>query len=200
MEIVLATTNPGKIAEVNSLFKDSGISILSINDAKVPALEVEETGDTFAENAELKARAFAVATGLPVLADDSGLEVTALGNQPGVKSARWVSGSDTDRNTALLEKLSTIKDRSARFKTVICYLENADAEHTFLLEQSLVLSTLLLAEKLVLDMTQFSFPMVTRKHLLSLVWMLKTSFPIEHKLLHKQQHFLTSDKIRKIFP
>jgi len=131
VEIVLATTNPGKIAEVNSLFKDSGISILSINDAKVPALEVEETGDTFAENAELKARAFAVATGLPVLADDSGLEVTALGNQPGVKSARWVSGSDTDRNTALLEKLSTIKDRSARFKTVICYLENADAEPHF---------------------------------------------------------------------
>ena len=131
MEIVLATTNPGKIAEVTSLLKGSDFCVLSIHDAQVPSLDVEETGATFRENAELKARAFAIATGLPVLADDSGLEVAALDGAPGVKSARWISGSDEDRNTALLEKLSDTHNRSASFTTVVCYLETADGTPHF---------------------------------------------------------------------
>lgn len=83
---------------------------------------VEETGATFAANAALKARAAMLATGLPALADDSGLEVEALGGEPGVHSARWAgSVSTADRNALLLQRLAAVPDdrRSARFVCVI---------------------------------------------------------------------------------
>ena len=131
VELLLATANKGKIAELQSLCKSQNITVHSINDVNVPNLDVEETGKTFAENAELKARAFAQATQLPVLADDSGLEVDALGGAPGVKSARWVAGSDEDRNAALLTELSGSTNRNARFKTVVCYLATPDSNPLF---------------------------------------------------------------------
>ena len=131
VKLLLATANKGKIAELQKLCASEGIEVVSINDPDIPNLDVEETGATFAENAELKARAFARATELPVLADDSGLEVDAMDGGPGVKSARWVAGSDDDRNAALLEKLANESNRTANFKTVVCYLENSDAEPLF---------------------------------------------------------------------
>ena len=79
------------------------------------SLVVEETGETYAENALLKARAWAHVSGLPSLADDSGLEVDALGGAPGIRSARAASGSDADRNAWLLSCLEGREDRAARF-------------------------------------------------------------------------------------
>lgn len=85
---------------------------------------VDETGDTFAANAALKARAAMLATGLPALADDSGLEVEALGSEPGVRSARWAGGVNAaERNALLLHRLAAVPDarRGARFVCVIAF-------------------------------------------------------------------------------
>ena len=94
--------------------------------------EVEETGATFAENAALKARAATLATGLPALADDSGLAVDALGGEPGVHSARWAGVvSAAERNTLLLQRLAAVPDaaRGARFVCVlaVCHPDGAGA-------------------------------------------------------------------------
>ena len=86
---------------------------------EVGGLVVEETGDSYAVNAVLKARAWASASGLPSLADDSGLEVAALGGAPGVHSARIVEGSDEDRNRWLLSRMEGRRDRRARFAAAL---------------------------------------------------------------------------------
>jgi XTP/dITP diphosphohydrolase len=85
--LVLATHNPGKVREIAALLAPLGFSVKSAGELGLP--EPEETGSTFAENAILKARAAADATGLPALSDDSGLVVTALHGAPGIYSARW---------------------------------------------------------------------------------------------------------------
>ena len=85
--LVLATHNPGKIREIAALLTPFGMDVVAAGDLGLP--EPEETGLTFAANAELKARAAATASGLPALADDSGLCVDALGGAPGIYSARW---------------------------------------------------------------------------------------------------------------
>lgn len=97
-QLVLASHNKGKIAEFRELFAPYGVEILSSGELGVP--EPEETGDTFAANAELKARATAEATGLPSLADDSGIEIEALGGAPGIYSARW-AGEARDFGAAM---------------------------------------------------------------------------------------------------
>jgi len=120
LRVVLATTNTSKRADFRLLFRDSGIDLVAPVDIGV-ALDVEETGETFVENALLKARAHAAATGLPALADDSGIIALALGNEPGVRSARY-AGEPTDdhaNNRLLIEKLRGVADRSASF---ICAL------------------------------------------------------------------------------
>lgn len=120
MRVVLATTNRGKLADFRLLFRDSGIDLVSPADVGV-RLDIEETGETFLENALLKARAHVAATGLPALADDSGLVAHALGNEPGVRSARY-AGEPTDdhaNNRLLIEKLRGVADRRASF---ICAL------------------------------------------------------------------------------
>lgn len=119
-KIVFASTNAGKIAEIKALMPD-GIELISQTESGFDG-EVEETGKTFEENAELKARAVFDACGLPCFADDSGLEVKALKGKPGVKSARYAGEpSDTARNNALLlDNMKGIKDRRASFTTVIC--------------------------------------------------------------------------------
>jgi XTP/dITP diphosphohydrolase len=92
MTLVVATTNPGKVREITAILAGLPDTILTLRD--VPAIpEPEETGETFAENARLKALYYAKATGLPCVADDSGLEIEALGNAPGIHSARW-NGTD----------------------------------------------------------------------------------------------------------
>jgi XTP/dITP diphosphohydrolase len=88
MKLLVATTNPGKLREIEEILQGAPVTLVSL--AEFPRIdEPEETGATFAENARLKALYYAAATGLTSVADDSGLEIDALGNQPGVHSARW---------------------------------------------------------------------------------------------------------------
>ncbi|MER3419231.1 MAG: non-canonical purine NTP pyrophosphatase [Chloroflexota bacterium] len=120
--LLLATTNPGKIRELRALLAGCGWEILTPQDIGL-TLHVEETGQTYAENARRKAQGYARASGLVALADDSGLEVDALGGAPGVHSARY-AGQDTtdaDKMGMLLAELREVPDerRTARFRAVI---------------------------------------------------------------------------------
>jgi XTP/dITP diphosphohydrolase len=126
--LVLASTNPHKIAEFRALLAGAPFELLSPADLGV-TVQVEETGDTFDENAILKALAYAEATGLLALADDSGLEIDALGGAPGVHSARW-AGVDTsyeERFRLLEQRLAVIPDeqRTARYRCAIALAEPA---------------------------------------------------------------------------
>jgi XTP/dITP diphosphohydrolase len=125
-ELVLATGNRGKLAELRSLLAQTSIEVRSQADFAVP--EVAETGLSFVENAILKARHAATHTGLPALADDSGLEVDALAGQPGVHSARYAGepADDAANNRKLLEALSGVPDarRTARFHCVLALLRH----------------------------------------------------------------------------
>jgi XTP/dITP diphosphohydrolase len=88
MKLLVATTNPGKVREIREILRGAPVALVSL--AELPPIsEPEETGATFAENARLKALYYGAATGLLSVADDSGLEIDALGNEPGVHSARW---------------------------------------------------------------------------------------------------------------
>jgi len=124
--LVFATMNKGKLRELRSILQDMPLEILSAGDVDGFS-SVEETGETFEANAELKARAAAEIAGLPVLADDSGLEVDALDGKPGVRSARY-GGESTDdsKNTILLLKnLKTVpwSKRTARFRCVVAFTD-----------------------------------------------------------------------------
>ncbi len=124
--IVLASGNPGKLREFQILFATSPWQILPQSAFGVN--DVEETGLTFVENALLKARQATSLTGLPAIADDSGLEVRALNNQPGIYSARYagVGASDKDNIHKLLQQLEDVpmSQRKARFRCVIVYLSS----------------------------------------------------------------------------
>ena len=119
MKLLIATANAHKVGEISVLL-GSDFELVSLRDFPEIAMP-EETGMTMAQNARLKADHCARQSGLPALADDSGIEVDALGGAPGVLSARWVEGSDADRMHALLEKLTTVADnkRSARYRCAI---------------------------------------------------------------------------------
>lgn len=120
--IVLASRNAGKVREIRELLADLPVEVESLLDHPEVA-EVEETGTTFSENAILKARAVAEATGGLALADDSGIEVDALGGAPGVYSARFAGPDATDaqRNARLLERLAGVpaEGRTARYVAAI---------------------------------------------------------------------------------
>ena len=125
-KLLLATNNRGKVRELTVLLDGIPFEITTpLNEGIV--LDVEETGATFEENAAIKARAFADTSGLLALADDSGLEVDALGGEPGVMSARYAGpgASDQDRVRYLLSKLEGIECnmRGARFRSVIAVAE-----------------------------------------------------------------------------
>ncbi len=119
--LVIASHNAGKVREIAELLAPFGVAVVSAAALGLP--EPEETGTTFAENAELKARAAAQGSGLPALADDSGLAVHALGGEPGIHSARWAeTGSGRDFGVAMekVEAALTGKaDRSAQFACVL---------------------------------------------------------------------------------
>lgn len=114
--VVLATRNRHKVAELERILDGLGVELRSGLDHDLP--DVAETGDTFAENALLKARAAYAATGLPAIADDSGLEVDALDGAPGVWSARYAGGhGDDEANLRLvLEHMQGVSDRAGRFR------------------------------------------------------------------------------------
>lgn len=119
--LLFATGNKGKLAELVRLV--DGLELDVVGSDQVPGLpEVDETGETFAENARLKALSGAKASGLWTLADDSGLSVEALGGAPGVRSARYAPGSDRDRYEALLTALTEVPDaeRGAAFHCALC--------------------------------------------------------------------------------
>ena len=125
--IVLASNNAGKVREFNQLLADSDIEVIPQSEFSVA--EIEETGLTFVENALLKARNAAAHTGLPAVADDSGLEVDALQGAPGIYSARYAGAgaSDQDNVQKLLEALKNVpqKKRSARFQCLMVYMRHA---------------------------------------------------------------------------
>lgn len=133
-KLLIATHNPGKVREYRALLADLPLDVTWL-DAEEITFEVEETGATFEENAILKARAYAVASGLLTWADDSGLEVDALNGEPGVYSARYGAPdarSDAERYRYLLAKLAGVPeaDRTARFRCVVALATPSGAVRT----------------------------------------------------------------------
>jgi XTP/dITP diphosphohydrolase len=125
--VVLATGNAGKLREMAALLAPLQLQIITQAALGIPA--ADETGTTFEANALLKARHAALASGLPALADDSGIEVDALGGRPGVWSARYAgpAATDADNNALLLQELAAVPAgrRTARYRCVIAFVRNA---------------------------------------------------------------------------
>ena len=121
-KVLLATSNPGKVRELRALLSDLKVDVLSPAEAGVD-YHAEETGDTFADNAIIKAEALSLASGLPAVADDSGLEVDALGGRPGVRSARFAGEGATDaaNNEKLLALMQDVpaERRGGRFVSAV---------------------------------------------------------------------------------
>jgi XTP/dITP diphosphohydrolase len=133
MKLLIATYNPGKVKEYEELL--AGLPLeLTYPAQEGLHIEVAETGESFAENARLKAIAYARASGLLTLADDSGLEVDALGGEPGIRSARYAGkgASDEERYQLLLEKLQGVprEERTARFRCIIAVATPEGQIHT----------------------------------------------------------------------
>mgnify|MGYP002712228224 FL=1 len=119
VKVLVASRNPGKVRELDQVLRElniEGVELVSLDDAPAYPDPVED-GLTFEENAVLKARAGAEATGLPCVADDSGLAVNALNGMPGILSARWsgTHGDDAANNQLLLNQIADINDRRAAF-------------------------------------------------------------------------------------
>jgi XTP/dITP diphosphohydrolase len=133
--LLIATNNPGKIREIAEALRPTGIEVVGMDQLE-DRTEVEETGTTFEANARLKAEEYSRRTDLPVLADDSGIEVDALGGEPGVHSARY-GGPELDdpgRCRLLLENLSEVsvpEQRTARFRCVLALAWRGKTVATF---------------------------------------------------------------------
>lgn len=124
MKFIMATNNNHKVVEFSRILKPLGIEAVSAKEAGVTLDDVEETGTTFAENARIKALAAYKKTGMPAIADDSGLSVDALNGRPGVYSARYAgeNATDADKIKKLLSELADVPDdkRTAHFTSAIC--------------------------------------------------------------------------------
>lgn len=134
LSAVIASRNQGKVAEFSELLAGSVVLVSPSSFQQLDGFDPEETGQTFTENALLKARAFAEKTGIAAIADDSGLVVDGLDGAPGVHSKRFFPGSDADRNARVLELLSEINsdDRAAAFVSVVAWVDpNTGEEITF---------------------------------------------------------------------
>lgn len=133
LRVVVATQNAGKLAEIRTALDISGWEFVTPADLDASPIDVDETGTTFEENARLKARAYHETFGLPALADDSGLEVDALGGAPGVYSSRYASdccGGDAANNAQLMMELEGVPvgQRTARFRSVIVFIDGRGDE------------------------------------------------------------------------
>ncbi len=134
MKLVIATKNKNKILEIRNKYSElSGLEIMSLSDFRdVP--DIIEDGSTFEENALKKARAYSAFTGLPVLSDDSGLEIDALGGEPGIYSARYagINAGDEENIDLVLMKLQGIpeKERTSRFVCVVAIVLQKGKEYT----------------------------------------------------------------------
>lgn len=124
MKFIMATNNAHKVIELSRILLPLGIEVVSAKDAGITLDDVEETGTTFAENAFLKANSAYKKTGMPVVADDSGLCVDAIDGRPGVYSARYggEGATDSEKNAKLLDELKNVDDanRTAHFTSAIC--------------------------------------------------------------------------------
>jgi XTP/dITP diphosphohydrolase len=132
MTLLLATRNPGKVRELRALLADLPVTLRTPADLDAPP-EVEEDRPTLEGNARKKACTLHAHTGLPTLADDTGLEVAVLDGRPGVHSARY-AGPDADdaaNRAKLLRELEGAADRSAQFRTVVAWVDEDGTERTF---------------------------------------------------------------------
>ena len=121
-KLLLATHNQGKLKEIKKKLEGTNIKVVSLNDLKILD-KIEETGKTYLENAELKARFYGDTTGLPTLGEDSGLEIDALGGEPGVYTARYSEGSDKDKCRFILKKIKNEKNRKCRYRAVMFFYD-----------------------------------------------------------------------------
>ena len=137
-KLVIASHNEGKVRELAELFAPFGIECVSAASLGLP--EPEETGESFADNAKLKAMAAAQGSGLPALADDSGLEVTALGGAPGIHSARW-GGSDKDFALAMARVNQALAKGSDGHANFTCVLAIASPDGSVALSEGKVFGT-----------------------------------------------------------
>lgn len=120
--ILFATLNPHKLREVKAILP--AIEWLSLSDfPNLKDFQPEETGETFEENAEIKARSYGDLSQVATVSEDAGLMVDALGGEPGVRSARFAPGGESDRYLTLLNKLGNQNNRSARFVAVFCWYD-----------------------------------------------------------------------------
>ena len=130
-DLIVASNNQNKIKEYKAILEPLGFNVISQSEAGIN-IEVEETGTTFEENSLLKAQAIYDITHKNVIADDSGMEVSFLNNEPGIYSARY-KGLKTalERNKYILSALKNAKDRSARFICTICYIDETGKHKMF---------------------------------------------------------------------
>ena len=134
-KLLIATTNPGKLAEIKRFLSDLPIELISLRDAGIMDFP-EETGETFEENAILKAKYYAKESNLPTLADDGGFEIDALGGEPGVKSHRWIDQSRESTDEELIaytiERMRSIPEdgRGAQLRLVLALVLPDGEIHT----------------------------------------------------------------------
>lgn len=138
--LLIATTNPGKLREIREILANVPVELITLNDIP-PIDEPEETGDTFAENARLKARSYAKASGLPTVADDSGLEIEALGNAPGVHSARW-HGTDYAVKFQKIHELLRNQGLETSPAQFVCRVALADGDEILFESEGVVRGTI----------------------------------------------------------
>jgi XTP/dITP diphosphohydrolase len=132
--LLIATHNQAKLEEIRTILGATPVQLVSLADIGI-SYDVEETGLTYHENAQLKAQTYCAMSGLPTIADDSGLEISALNGEPGIYSARYAGPSATpDQQVAfVLDKMKLVPDdqRSARFTSVLAYCEPSDMTPKF---------------------------------------------------------------------
>lgn len=133
-KLLVATTNPGKLAEIRSCLSDLPLELMDLKSAGITQ-KIEETGDTFEENAILKAKFYANISGLPAIADDGGFQIDALGGEPGVKSHRWIHKDREDTDEELIaytiKRMSglPLEKRGAELIVIVAFALPDDTVH-----------------------------------------------------------------------
>lgn len=130
MKIVLATHNDNKLREIRKIFEDTNIEFISLKEMNFNE-EIEENGESFEENAYIKAKCIYDKYHMATLADDSGLEIEALNGFPGIHSARYANGNYKEAMNNILDKLKNEDNRKANFNCTICFIDKDGIKHIF---------------------------------------------------------------------